>query len=82
MAAAHRIPSSALVLGADGKQGVRFVHPDGKVGFQAIEVLEETPEGVWVSGLGGPVNLIVAGQSYVSEGQTVRIKASTASDRP
>jgi membrane fusion protein, multidrug efflux system len=82
MGSAHRIPSSALVLGADGKQGVRFVQPGGKVGFQAINVLEETPDGVWVSGLEGPVNLIVAGQSYVSEGQTVRIKASTASDRP
>ena len=37
------------------------------------EVIDETPAGVWVTGLAGPVRVIVVGQSYVSEGQRVRL---------
>jgi multidrug efflux system membrane fusion protein len=36
-------------------------------------VLDETPAGVWVSGLSGPLRVITVGQSYVSEGQRVRV---------
>lgn len=77
VAAAHRLPSSALVLGSDGRQGVRYVVAGNKVAFAPITVLEETDEGVWVHGLEGPVNLITAGQSYITEGQTVRTQSTT-----
>lgn len=70
---AHNVPVSALVLDAAGRQGVRSVGPDGKVAFTPITVLEETADGVWVRGLSGPVRLIVVGQSYVGEGQKVRV---------
>lgn len=71
---AHRVPVSALVLDSAGRQGVRYV--DGaKVAFAPVRVLEETAEGVWVSGLTGVVNVVTVGQSYVSEGQKVRVAA-------
>lgn len=69
----HLIPVSALVLDADGRQGVRYVLQDDRVAFAPVEILEETAEGLWVSGLSGPVRLITVGQSYVAEGQKVRV---------
>ncbi len=70
---AHLVPAPALVLDAAGRQGVRFVDAGGKVGFAPVKLLEETPQGLWVSGLDGDVRVITVGQSYVSEGQIVRI---------
>lgn len=70
---AHLTPVSALVLDAAGRQGVRYVLADGTVQFAPVTVLEETPQGIWVAGLHGQVQIITVGQSYVSEGQKVRI---------
>jgi multidrug efflux system membrane fusion protein len=70
---AHLIPVSALVLDSAGRQGVRYVQPDGRVGFAPVTVLDETPQGAWVSGLSGPVNIITVGQSFVADGQKVRV---------
>lgn len=73
---AHLVPVSTLVLDAAGRQGVRHVRDDGVVAFSPVSVIEETPQGVWVSGLTGTVKVITVGQSYVAEGQKVRIGAS------
>jgi multidrug efflux system membrane fusion protein len=70
---AHLVPVSSLVLDAAGRQGVRYVKDDGRVAFSPVKILEEAPDGVWVSGLHGPVRLIVVGQSYVADGQKVRV---------
>ncbi len=71
--AAHLVPVSALVLDSAGRQGVRYVLPDNRVAFAPVTVLEETPQGMWVSGLSGPVNVITVGQSFVADGQKVRV---------
>lgn len=73
---AHLVPVSALVLDSAGRQGVRYVVGDGQVAFAPITVLEETHDGVWVTGLSGPVQLITVGQSYVADGQKVRVAAA------
>ncbi len=70
---AHLVPVAALVLDAAGRQGVRTVGADAKVAFTPVQVLEETPDGVWVAGLHGAIRVITVGQSYVSEGQVVRV---------
>ena len=70
--AAHLVPVSALVLDSSGRQGVRYVQ-DGKVAFAPVTVLQETGDGLWVSGLSGAVNLITVGQSFVADGQKVRV---------
>ena len=75
---AHLIPVSALVLDAAGRQGVRYVMPDNRVAFAPVTVLEQAPQGVWVAGLSGPTRLITVGQSYVSEGQRVRVSVRPA----
>lgn len=71
--AAHLVPVSALVLDTAGRQGIRYVLPDNRVAFAAVTVLEETPQGMWVSGLKGPVNVVTVGQSFVADGQKVRV---------
>ena len=70
---AHLVPVSALVLDSAGRQGVRYVAGDGRVAFSPVTVLEETKDGVWVTGLSGAVELITVGQSYVADGQKVRV---------
>jgi multidrug efflux system membrane fusion protein len=71
--AAHLVPVSSLVLDSAGRQGVRYVQADNRVAFAPVTVLEETPQGMWVSGLSGPVNVITVGQSFVADGQKVRV---------
>jgi len=76
---AHLVPVSALVLDAAGRQGVRYVMPDNRVAFAPVTVLDQAAQdGVWVAGLNGPTRLITVGQSYVSEGQRVRVSARPA----
>jgi multidrug efflux system membrane fusion protein len=70
---AHLVPVSSLVLDSAGRQGVRYVQGDNRVAFAPVRILEETPEGVWVAGLTGDVRLITVGQSYVADGQKVRV---------
>ena len=71
--AAHMVPVSALVLDSAGRQGVRYVLPDNRVAFAPVTVLEETPQGMWIAGLHGSVNVITVGQSFVADGQKVRV---------
>jgi multidrug efflux system membrane fusion protein len=47
-----------------------------RVAFAPVKILEETPEGVWVAGLAGPIRLVTVGQSYVGDGQKVRVAAA------
>ena len=73
---AHLVPLSSLVLDANGVQGVRYVLADDKVAFAKVNVIQETPQGIWVTGLKGPTRVITVGQSYVAEGQKVRVAAA------
>jgi membrane fusion protein, multidrug efflux system len=75
---AHKVPVSALVLDAAGRQGVRYVDLNNRVLFSPVTVLEEAPDGLWISGLAGDARIITVGQSYVSEGHTVRVALAPA----
>lgn len=70
------VPTTTLVLDSAGRQGVRYLNADNRVAFAAVKVLDETPDGIWVSGIRGPARIITVGQSYVSEGQKVRVPAA------
>lgn len=67
---AHLLPQSALTLDSDGVLGVQTVK-SGTVAFHSIEILGDTREGMWVTGLPPFVDVIVLGQEYVTEGQKV-----------
>jgi|SRR5579859_69776 len=70
---AHLIPLSTMVLDSAGRQGVRYVQSDGRVEFAPVTIVDETRDGIWVTGLSGSVQLITVGQSYVADGQKVRV---------
>ncbi len=66
----HLIPQSALTLDDEGRLGVRLVEDD-TARFVEVSVVRDTPEGVWVSGLEGTVDIIVVGQEFVTDGVPV-----------
>ena len=70
--AAHLIPGSALTLNDEGTLGVR-VAEDGVARFRPVEVLRDTPDGVWISGLAQEVTVIIIGQEYVADGVPVAV---------
>lgn len=70
-AAAHLIPQSALTLNDDGVLGVRLVGEGDIAVFAPIELIRDTAEGVWITGLDDKVDIITVGQEYVVEGVPV-----------
>ncbi|MDB3976472.1 efflux RND transporter periplasmic adaptor subunit [Gammaproteobacteria bacterium] len=71
---AHRISPAILALNDQGKLGIRTVTSDNTVEFREINILEDTNNGMWVSGLGKEARIITLGQEYVFQGQTVNVK--------
>ncbi len=70
-ALAHRVPQSALTLNNEGTLGVRVVLPGDVVGFQPVELLRDTVDGVWLGGLPERADIIVVGQDFVTAGVRV-----------
>lgn len=68
---AHRIPSGVISLDDNGVIGVRTVNADSEVEFRRVTLVDDTPEGLWISGLPEKITLITVGQDYVKEGQKV-----------
>ncbi|MEZ5913044.1 MAG: efflux RND transporter periplasmic adaptor subunit [Paracoccaceae bacterium] len=68
---AHLVPASALTLDDGGRLGLRLVDADSRAVFSPVEVLRDTSEGVWVSGLPDIATIIVVGQEYVTDGVPV-----------
>ena len=71
--AAHLLPLSSLTLNNDGQLGVRVVDDTSHVVFNRIEVVRDTIDGIWVTGLPPAANVIVVGQEYVVEGVLVKV---------
>jgi multidrug efflux system membrane fusion protein len=68
---AHRVPSSLLSLNEQSVMGVRLVDANNRVVFRAIEIVEEGPNGMWVTGLPSSASVITVGQEYVRVGTLV-----------
>jgi multidrug efflux system membrane fusion protein len=75
---ASRVPRSALTFSSAGEIGVRIVDGGGVVQFVPVKVLEDEQTFMWVGGLADGARVIVQGQDFVREGQTV--EAVPASD--
>lgn len=68
----HLLPQSALTLNGEGVLGIRVVEDD-KAKFIAIEIIRDSVEGIWVSGLNAHTDVIVVGQEYVTDGRKVSV---------
>ena len=76
---AHKISPSILMLGDAGELGIRTVSETNQVEFNPIQILEDTIEGIWISGLPEQTRIITIGQEYVFQGQTVNVKETSSS---
>jgi len=70
-AKAHLLPQSALTLNDDGALGVRVVGDGNIVDFVPVNLIRDTIDGVWVTGLNETADVIVVGQEYVTKGVEV-----------
>ncbi len=70
---AHLIPPSILGLDDAGLIGIRILDESNVVHFRTVELLDDGPEGIWVTGLPTSVKIITVGQNYVLPGQRVEV---------
>ncbi len=66
------VTPALLSLNDKGILGAKYVAPDNQVVFGPVALVKAESNGVWISGLPNPVDLIVVGQSFVSPGEKVR----------
>ncbi|SLN22621.1 Solvent efflux pump periplasmic linker SrpA precursor [Pseudoruegeria aquimaris] len=78
-AAAHLLPQSALTLDDEGTLGVRIVEEGDVAGFLPVQVLRDSVDGVWLTGLPETVEVIVSGQEYVVDGVPLKVTYEGAS---
>ncbi|MGV6839210.1 MAG: efflux RND transporter periplasmic adaptor subunit [Planktomarina sp.] len=68
---AHLIPGSALTLNNNGDLGLRIVDETQTARFVPVDLIRDTKDGVWVTGLGDQADVIVVGQEFVKDGVPV-----------
>ncbi|NVK38263.1 MAG: efflux RND transporter periplasmic adaptor subunit [Gammaproteobacteria bacterium] len=65
------ISPALLSLNENGLLGAKLVNNNQEVEFAPVQLVKAEAQGVWVSGLPNPADLIVVGQSFVSAGEKV-----------
>jgi multidrug efflux system membrane fusion protein len=68
---AVNLPRSALTFTSEGALAVRIVDAEDKVASVAVVIIEDGGDTVWVSGPKDGDRVIVQGQDFVKDGQTV-----------
>jgi len=67
------VPRSVITLSAAGELGLRVVGADGVARFAAVELLDDTPTGLVLTGVPEDVRIIVVGQDLVRDGDLVTV---------
>ncbi|WEX09724.1 efflux RND transporter periplasmic adaptor subunit [Chelativorans sp. AA-79] len=76
------LPRSVVTLNSDGELGIRAVNTADEVHFFPIDIVDDTPEALYLAGIPEDVRVIVAGQDLVTEGEKVQAeKADEATIR-
>ena len=75
---AHRVSPSLFTLSDSGELGLRTVNSEDQVEFYPVAILEDSPNGAWVTGLPERVRLITVGHEFVAVGQTVDARTVAA----
>ncbi|MBU2487317.1 MAG: efflux RND transporter periplasmic adaptor subunit [Alphaproteobacteria bacterium] len=68
---AVKLPRSVVTLDAAGNLGLRILNADNTVGFVPIDLIDDSPAGLVLSGVPQNAKIIVAGQDLVSDGEMV-----------
>ena len=75
---AHRVSPALFALDDEGRLGLRVLDDDNRVDFRTVSIIEDGPDGTWVSGLPPVTRIITVGQEFVFEGQRVRVEQDDA----
>ena len=67
---AHFVPTSAFLLGDEGNVALATVIDD-TVNIINVEILIDTVEGAWITGISNKTNIIIGGQGFVKQGEEV-----------
>lgn len=68
---AHLISPALFALNDQGDVGVRGLDESNKVVLYPLDIIEDGPQGVWITGLPDSTRLITVGQEFVTEGEIV-----------
>ncbi|MEM9048868.1 MAG: efflux RND transporter periplasmic adaptor subunit [Pseudomonadota bacterium] len=68
----HLLPHSALTLSDEGLLGVRIA-VDDIARFRPVEIMQDTAEGIWVTGLEAEADVIVVGQEFIRDGRSIAV---------
>lgn len=68
---AIKVTPALLLLDDDGILGMKGVNNENQVTFYPVTIAKAEVDGIWVSGLPFPITLIIAGQGFVKNGETV-----------
>jgi membrane fusion protein, multidrug efflux system len=71
------VPRSVITLTEAGEIGLRVVGPDNLAQFVAVTIIDDTPEGLVVTGVPDGVRIITAGQDLVRNGEEVEVTLAT-----
>lgn len=66
------LPRSVVTLNSNGELGVRGVDEAGKVRFFPIDIVDDTPQALYLAGIPAGTPIIVMGQDFVTEGESVK----------
>ena len=67
------VPRSIITLSDSGEIGLRVVNSDNVTSFAAVNLIDDTPTGLVVTGVPENVRVIVSGQDLVGDGETVSV---------
>ena len=67
---AHFVPTSAFLLGDEGNVALATVL-DGAVNIVNVEILIDTVQGAWITGIPNKTDIIVGGQGFVKQDEEV-----------
>ncbi len=77
-ARAVQLPRSVVTLSGEGELGIRILKPDDTVDFVAIDVIDDTEQGLVLGGVPTDARIIVAGQELVAKGDKVNAMEADA----
>lgn len=75
------VPRSVITLAESGELGVRVVGPDNIAQFAAVTIIDDTPDGLVVTGVPEGTRIIVAGQDLVRNGDKVEVAPAEGIDQ-
>ena len=69
----HLLTPAVLTLDDEGRVGIKIIDSSSRVRFLPVDLILDTPDGMWLGGLPDTIELITVGHEFVSAGQQVTV---------